>query len=73
MCSHTCTVSSNSLFHHAPPRVDQINSNHKQQGLASMEDETLEMNVLVIISDVTQYVAQHHAANDTSTEQSTTM
>jgi len=73
MCSHTCTVSSNSGFHHAPPRVDQINGNHKQQGQASMEDETLETNVLVIISDVTQYVAQHHTANDTSTEQSTTV
>jgi hypothetical protein len=73
MCSHTSTVSSNSGFHDAPPRVDQINGNHKQQGQVSMENETLETNVFVIISKVTQYVAQNHAANDTSTEQSTTV
>jgi len=53
--------------------VEQINGNHKQQGQAGMEDKTLEMNVLVIISKVTQYVAQHHAVSDTSTEQSTTI
>jgi hypothetical protein len=70
------TVSLNSEFHHAPSRVDQINCNHKQQGQASMEDETLEMNVLVINSDIThtQYVALHHAANnDIGTEEFTTM
>jgi len=61
MCSHTCTVSSNSEFHHARPRVEQINGNHKQQGQAGMEDKTLEMNVLVITSKVTHYVAQYHA------------
>jgi hypothetical protein len=52
-CVAICTVSSNSEFHHAPSRVGQINCNHKQQRQASMGDETLEMNVLMIISDIT--------------------
>jgi hypothetical protein len=65
MCSHICTVSSNSEFHHAPSRVDRINCIQ-----ASMEDEITHTHT----HTHTQYVALHHAANnDIGTEQFTTM